>query len=166
MQQLTVLLASVLYSSLLPMLSAFMPTCHQPNFTCPNSPVSCDCQGFVRLLWSVSRPVNGSEQVITRIGFGPVDSIGAITTILGYTALVCNVTGDGEGRLLVSKLNFTLSEPSIHVDCADRSARGRVSLQAAGKRIIAADLCMYDCMYRRAVGSHELEFHCNSHHVW
>lgn len=120
------MLASVLFSSLWPMLSAFTLTCHQPEFACTNSPVSCDCQGFIRLTWSVVTPDGGTN---FRIGFG---SLGQTATVGRFSAVVCNATDIGSSLFLSSKVNFTLSE-NINVECSDNTVGPeRVSLQVAG----------------------------------
>ena len=108
------------------MLSALTLTCHQPEFTCPNSPVSCECQGFVRLTWSVIASASGTA---FQIGLGPG---GSIVSIGSYTVVLCNVTGIDSIPYLSSKLNFTLSE-NTSVECNDNTVETeRVSLQMAG----------------------------------
>ena len=108
------------------MLSALTLTCHQPEFTCPNSLVSCECQGFVRLMWSVIASASGTA---FQIGLGPG---GSIVSIGSYTVVLCNVTGIDSIPYLSSKLNFTLSE-NTSVECNDNTVETeRVSLQMAG----------------------------------
>ena len=68
-------------------------TCHQPNFTCPGSPISCECQGVATITWEVRLTLAApdSEPLFshTFIATGMNES-----SSNGFTAALCNVTED------------------------------------------------------------------------
>jgi hypothetical protein len=100
--------------------------CHQPNFTCPGNPVSCECQGVLVNVWRVFSTAT-SSQVFS------FDTRNANTfSSDGYTAAIC----DNSARVLTSKLNFSLSE-SVEVQCVDNNHPdpARATLQVSSKRL-------------------------------
>ena len=107
-----------------------MLTCHQRAVTCPGSPVSCECQGFVFHRWFA-----GNERVLelsvnNETGV-PVES--TISNVL-YHGVVCSAdtTGPLENRVLVSRLNFTFTD---HIDlmCVDVLGPIMTTLQKASR---------------------------------
>jgi hypothetical protein len=90
--------------------------CHQPNFTCPGTPVSCECQGGLTVVWNVLSAATSSA-LFTPFEFisdppSPGMSAGNFTGILG------EISGQGRDTVLTSKLNFSISE-NVIVQCRD-----------------------------------------------
>jgi hypothetical protein len=103
--------------------------CHQPNFTCPGTSVSCECQGVLNIRWTVLS-ASGSELAEITIG-----SNGAISgSSDDYTAVLCDVSGAAPNTVLTAKLNFSLSG-NIDVRCSDNGIQGpaNATLQMASK---------------------------------
>ena len=119
--------------------TALMLTCDRPNFTCPDSPVSCKCEGLVRLFWTITSTATGSQLLndpveITLSGDNPVDFL---ISKNGYTGIVCNF--NATTLTLSSKLTFNLSRTeNLSVNCTDTfniDAPETVSLQRPSKLI-------------------------------
>ena len=106
-------------------------TCHQPSFTCPDSPVSCECQGLLSLVWSV-RLTSDSEPLFSHFFTGMNE--GYISN--GFTAVVCNVTEDTQFGFiltrLTSKLTFMFME-NVTVECIDNQHSATAILQGASR---------------------------------
>ena len=97
-------------------------TCHQPSFTCPGSPISCECQGVATKTWEVRLTLAAPDSeplfshIFTATGMNESSSN-------GFTAVRCNVTEDPP-RLgiivtrLTSKLTFMFME-NVTVECED-----------------------------------------------
>ena len=90
-----------------------MLTCRS-NFTCPGSPVVCECGGLISTRWTVTS-ANGRELVLLDLGLNHDTS----TSDDGlYYGIVCTSTGDGQMTIVTSKLNFTFTE-NVSVQCTD-----------------------------------------------
>ena len=102
--------------------TALMLTCDQPNFTCPDSPVSCKCEGQVRLTWTVTSTATGS-QLLNDPGEIELSIDNPVEFSLsnnGYTGIVCNVNVTAIDATLSSKLTFNLSgTENLSVNCMD-----------------------------------------------
>ena len=100
--------------------TALMLTCDQPNFTCPDSPVSCKCEGLARLTWTVTSTASGSQLLndpveIVFTSDGPVQ---IPVSMNGYTGIVTEA--DADNFTLSSKLTFNLSgTENLSVNCMD-----------------------------------------------
>ena len=111
-------------------------TCHPPNFTCLDSPVSCECQGEITLAWIVGLTSAAPDPLFAEV-FVSSDSEGSETSRNGFTAVLCNVTQEPIHGIIVtrfsSKLNFMLME-SVTVECDDNQpGSATVLLQNASK---------------------------------
>ena len=119
--------------------TALMLTCDQPNFTCPDSPVSCKCEGQIRLTWTVTSTATGSQLLNdpVEIVFTVDDPVGLSLSNNGYTGIVCDVNVTDFPPTLSSKLTFNLSgTENLSVNCTDNfnnNAPETVSLQRASK---------------------------------
>ena len=124
-------------SSFLPVLSIALLTCDPESFTCPDSPVSCECQGSNIIRWRVILST-GSEVYSSTCSS---DSRTVIANSMnGVTGVLCNIT-DGlvirgfPTTVIASKLNVTLSG-NVTVECTNSSGTtGTVFLQKASKFI-------------------------------
>ena len=129
------MLTWLLAFSFLPAATALMLTCHPSNFTCPGSPVSCECQGsLIRLIWTITFSATGSSVLDDPQGieFTADDSIGSSSSNNGFIGVLSNISGSGFMSTLTSKLHFNFSA-SITVKCRDNfEGRGTLSLQGAG----------------------------------
>ena len=119
----------------LPADTASLLVCHPPNIICPESPVSCECQGLLSLEWTVTSIAIGS--VLSHMNYLDTDTIGVVSSTNGFTGVLCNVTLDPPVRgfqftRLTSKLNFTLSE-NLNVQCRDNVLPTLVPLYRASK---------------------------------
>ena len=115
---------ALLSSSFLSAATALVLKC----LTCLDDPVSCECQGLVRLSWTVTSTATGS-QLLTNPGivFDLDDDRGETSSNNGYTGVLCNITD----LTLYSKLTFNFSE-NISVNCQDNfRAHDNVTLQRA-----------------------------------
>ena len=65
-------------------------TCHPPSFTCPDSPISCECQGEITITWEVSAAPD-SEPLFSHIFIATGMNESSSN---GFTAVRCNVTQD------------------------------------------------------------------------
>ena len=111
-------------------------TCHQPSFTCPNSSISCECQGVTIIAWEVRVTSAAPDRLFAGV-FVSSDTEGSETSRNGFTAVLCNVTQDPPVHCFIitrlsSKLNFMLME-SVMVECADNQGSATVLLQIASK---------------------------------
>ena len=128
------MLTWLLAFSFLPAATALMLTCHPSNFTCPGSPVSCECQGPLRLIWTITFSSTGSSVLDDpqEIEFTVGDSIGSSSSNNGFIGVLSNISGSGFESTLIAKLYFNFSA-SITVNCRDNFVgRGTLSLQGAG----------------------------------
>lgn len=107
-------------------------TCNQ-NFTCPNSAVSCECEGDVTLRWTVTSSSSTSELYSQLFVAADVESM-LPKVMNGYSGILCTVEGEAPLFELTSKLNFTFTE-NIVVTCRDGVdiADTSLSLQRASK---------------------------------
>ena len=111
------------------------------NFTCPGSPVSCECQGLITLIWTITFSATGSSVLDDPQGieFTVDDSIGSSSSNNGFIGVLSNISGSSFESTLTSKLYFSFSA-SITVNCRDNFVgRGTLSLQGAGI-LLSADV--------------------------
>ena len=111
--------------------SALMLTCHPSSFVCPHCQVSCECQGFASISWTVTPSAAGTIEFQAN---GQIGDIKSSTDGL-YTGILCdaNFLADNPGEsTLTSRLNFTFTD-RVTVVCIDnRSPPMMVTLQRAG----------------------------------
>jgi hypothetical protein len=89
-------------------------TCHQPNFICHGTPVSCECQGVLINVWKVFSRATGFQV----FAFDTRNANMSISD--SYTAALSDISGTGITSVLTSKLNFSISE-SVEVQCVDNN---------------------------------------------
>ena len=117
---------ALLSSSVLPAATALVLKC----LTCPDSPVSCECQGSMGLIWTVTSTANG-DQLLTDPGivFELGDERGQLSLNNGFTGILCSITD----FILYSKLTFNFSE-DINITCQNNLRElDTVSLQRASR---------------------------------
>ena len=130
--------AVLLVSSFLPVPSIALLTCDPDSLTCPDSPVSCECQGAVQIRWRAI--LSTGSEVYSSTCSSDSDTVIA-NSINGVTGVLCNIT-DGlviqgfQTTIIASRLNVTLSG-NVTVECTDGSSdiTGTVLLQKASKFI-------------------------------
>lgn len=122
--------------------------CHQPSFTCPDSLVSCECQGAISVRWEVY-PWPTSMETLRLFGVEHTSdgSIGqeTSTNISLYSAILRNISQDPHitgplGIRLTSRVSFNLTR-SVDVRCMDNNGTDTTTLQRASKRTKNALLC-------------------------
>ena len=109
-------------------------TCHPPNFICPASSVSCECQGLIRLAWRV-RLVPDSEPLFSHHFIASTGMNESSSN--GFTAILCNVTEDplpGLDIVINTKLTFMFME-NVTVECEDNSGSATAILQGASRSL-------------------------------
>ena len=127
--------ASYLTSNFLPATATSLLRCNQPHFTCPDSLVSCECQGVASLEWTITSMTTGSE--LFHKNYLGNDAIGSASSTNGFTTVLCNVTLDPPIQglrftRLSSKLNYSLAT-NVNVHCRDNTRSDSVSLYRAGE---------------------------------
>ena len=105
-------------------------TCSPSNFTCPGSVVNCECQTRLALRWTVTSQV--AEIELLRETYINSRDIGDVTSMNGYTVVLCSVDTSGEISLFTSKLNFTFTE-NVSVTCQGGISTVTATLQTAGE---------------------------------
>ena len=116
------------YCSFLSVSAVNLLTCSPSNFTCPGSVVNCECQARTALRWTVTSQATGIELRETYINDR---DIGVVTTINGYTVVLCSVDTSGVISVFTSKLNFMFIE-NVSVTC-DGITTATTTLQTAGE---------------------------------
>ena len=107
-------------------------TCSPSNFTCPGSIINCECQARSALRWIVTPQVAGETgEELLRESYLNSRDIGVVTSMNGYTVVLCSVDTSGVISLFTSKLNFTLTE-NVSVTCEGTSTVA-ATLQTAGE---------------------------------
>ena len=104
-------------------------TCSPSNFTCPGSVVNCECQARTALRWTVSSQVSGEE--LLRETYSDITDIGVVTSMNGYTVVLCSVGTSGGLPIFTSKLNFMITE-NVSVTCEGLTT-ATATLQTAGE---------------------------------
>ena len=122
----------VFASYFLPTTATSLLTCNQPHFTCPNSLVSCECQGVASLEWTITSMTTGSE--LFHKNYLGNDAIGTASSTNGFTSVLCNVIPIQGLRFtrLSSKVNFSLAT-NVNVHCRDNTRSDSVSLYRTGE---------------------------------
>ena len=107
-----------------------MLNCHQRAVTCPDSPVSCECQGFVFHRWFA-----GTEEVF-ELSVNDEIGVAVESTVFNvlYHGVVCSAdtTGVIENRVLVTRLNFTFTN-RVDLICVDVIGPIMTTLQEASR---------------------------------
>ena len=122
-------------------------TCHQTN-SCPESPVSCECEAIAPLTWRVSEPgaAGGAELCMhryTTISTGDV-------SCPGYTSqLDSRIVRDGD-FIFNSTLNFTLME-NLVVNCASGTGRENTTLLEVASKFKTFKLTAMIYMYKQVL---------------
>ena len=124
--------------TILPADTASLLTCDPSNFTCPDSPVSCECQGVASLEWTVTSTATGS--VLSHMNYLDTNAVGSVSSTDGFTGVLCNVTLDPpisgfQITRLTSKINFTLTE-NVIVQCRDNVQPNLVFLYRACELVV------------------------------
>ena len=104
-------------------------TCSPSNFTCPGSVVNCECQARTVLRWTVTSQV--AEELLSIITYINSRDIGVVTSMNGYTVVLCSVDTSGAISVFNSKLNFTFTE-NVSVTCQGITT-ATATLQTAGE---------------------------------
>ena len=125
-------------SSFLPVPSIALLTCDPDSLTCPDSPVSCECQGTILIRWRV---ILSTGFEVYRSTCSSNSRTVIANSLNGVTGVLCNITNGPviQGfptTIIASKLNVTLSG-NVTVECTDGSSEitGTVLLQKASKFI-------------------------------
>ena len=104
-------------------------TCSPSNFTCPGSVVNCECQARSALRWGVTSQMTGEE--LLRETYSDSTDIGIVTSMNGYTVVLCSVDASGALAIFTSKLNFMFRE-NVSVTCQGLTTV-TATLQIAGE---------------------------------
>ena len=117
------------YCSFLSVSAVNLLTCSPSNFTCPGSVVNCECQARTALRWTVSSQMSGEE--LLRETYSDSTDVGVVTSMNGYTVVLCSVDTSGALSVFNSKLNFMFTE-NVSVTCQGLTT-ATATLQTAGE---------------------------------